>query len=100
MRGNVCGVLAHTKQDSGLATVEEVHAQEIEPPEPGDAALLHREPPGIQHWQVDPAVVKAVAVGSYHAPDPSSLEVKGRGSIATGVRTGLVERVRLRSWGT
>ena len=90
MRGNVRRVLAYAKQDAGLAIVEEVHAQEIEPREPGDAALLHREPPGIQHRQVDPAVIKAVAVGPYHARDPSSLEVKSRGSMSAGIGTDLV----------
>src|SRR5215211_1829345 len=56
--GNVRGVLADAKQDPGLAVVEKVHAQEIEPREPRDAALLHRKPIVIAHRQVDPAIVK------------------------------------------
>ena len=45
------GVLADTEQDPGLAVVEKVHAQEVEPRASRDAALLHRKP--CHHWTVE-----------------------------------------------
>ena len=61
--GNVGCVLTDAQQDPGRAVVEQVHAQEIEPWESRDAALLHREPIVIEYRQVDPAIVKAISRG-------------------------------------
>src|SRR5688572_12974063 len=79
--GNMRGVLADAQQDPGLAVVEKVHAQEIEPWEPRDAALLHRKSIAIKHRQVDPAIVKTIPGGPDHGGHTSHFEIQCSGGM-------------------
>src|SRR5262249_49897492 len=83
--GNVGGVLTDAQQDPGRAVVEQVHAQEIEPWEPRDAALLHRKPIVIKDRQVDPAIVKAIPRGPYHGSNAGGLEIQRGGGMPASV---------------
>src|SRR4029077_4208465 len=72
--------------------------EEVEPWKLGNAALLHRVPPAIQHRQVDPTVVEAVAIGPYHSRYAGRLEIQRGSSVNAGIRTRRVNRVRQRFW--
>ena len=59
--GEVFGVAADAGQKAGLERMHPVQAQKVEPRHPRNPALLERSALGIQHREMQPAVVVLVA---------------------------------------
>jgi hypothetical protein len=76
--------------------MKKVHSQKVKPRKLSDTASLYRNPPIIQHRQMDPTVVETVTIGPNHTCDASILKIEHRGGIFARVGTGFVDRVRLR----